>query len=130
MNLMRGSRFSLYLLFLFIAIGMFLIRYSTVWGAGLISDSFQYAATARNLAHGNGFTLPYGDGELLPMTKYAPLFSILLAGFELFGVGAIFGARILNALLFGVNVILIYLSTKKVTRSEIFSLLTSLFFTL
>ena len=126
----RGSRFSLYALVLFIAIGMFLVWYSTVWGAGLISDSFQYAATARNLAHGNGFTLPYGDGELIPMTKYAPMFSILLAGLELIGVSAIVGARILNILLFGVNIVLMFLSVKKLTRSDIFSLLPSLLFTL
>src|SRR5512142_1191279 len=114
----RGSRFSACLLILFIAIGMFLVWYSTVWGAGLISDSFQYAAAARNLAHGNGFTLPYGDGELIPMTKYAPMFSIVLSGIELFGVSAIFGARILNTLLFGVNIVLIFLSTKKLTHSN------------
>ncbi len=126
----RGSRFSLYLLVLFIAIGMFLVWYSTVWGAGLISDSFQYAATARNLAHGNGFMLPYGDGELIPMTKYAPMFSILLSGFELAGVSAIVGARILNIILFGVNIVLIFLSAKKLTRSDTFSLLTSLLFTI
>lgn len=125
----RGSRFSSYLLLLFIAIGMFLVWYSTVWGAGLISDSFQYAATARNLARGNGFTLPYGDGELIPMTKYAPMFSILLAVFELVNVSAILGARITNILLFGVNIFLIFLAVKKLTRSDIFSLLTSLLFT-
>jgi len=126
----RGSRFWSYLLVLFIAIGMFLVWYSTVWGAGLISDSFQYAATARNLAHGKGFSLPYGDGELIPMTKYAPMFSILLAGFELFGVSAILGARIVNILLFGINIFLVFLSVKKLTRSDTFSLLTSLLFTL
>jgi 4-amino-4-deoxy-L-arabinose transferase-like glycosyltransferase len=108
---------------------MFLVWYSTVWGAGLITDSFQYAATARNLAHGNGFSLPYGDGELVPMTKYAPMFSILLAVFELAGVSAILGARIVNIVLFGINIFLVFLSVKKLTRSATFSLLTSLLFT-
>src|SRR5690349_12600656 len=122
MNLeLRGSRFSSYLLALLIAIGMWLVWYSTVWGAGLISDSFQYAATARSLARGNGFSLPYGDGELIPMTKYAPMFSILLSGFELVGVRAILGARILNTLLFGLNIVLVFLCTKQLTRADIFS---------
>jgi hypothetical protein len=125
-----GSPFSVYLLILFVAIGIFLVWYTTVWGAGLISDSFQYAATARSLARGNGFSLPYGDGELIPMTKYAPLFSILLAVFELVGVCAMLWARILNTILFGLNIVLVFLCTKKLTRSDVFSLLTSLLFTL
>ncbi len=46
-----GSRLVPYIpLVLFIGIGMFLVWYSTVWGAGLISDSFQYTASARSLA--------------------------------------------------------------------------------
>src|SRR5215208_8222567 len=97
MNLeLRGVRFSYYLLMIFMAIGTFLVWYSTVWGAGLISDSFQYTASARNLAQGNGFSLPYGDGELKPMTKYPPGFSILLAVFELIGMTALQGARLVN----------------------------------
>ena len=93
MNASRpGSRLVPYFtLLLFIGIGMFLVWYSTVWGAGLITDSFQYTASARNLASGNGFSLPYGEGELQPMTKYPPMFSILLAGFELLGGTALKG---------------------------------------
>jgi len=129
MNLdVRGSRFSSYLLVILIAIGMLLIWYSTVWGAGLISDSFQYTASARNFALGKGFSLPYGDGELLPMTKYPPAFSMLLAVFELMGVTALHGARIVNIILFGVNILLVFLSTKKLTHSHIFSLFAALLF--
>jgi Dolichyl-phosphate-mannose-protein mannosyltransferase len=131
MNLeLRGWRFSSYLLVIFIVIGMLLIWYSTIWGAGLISDTFQYAASARNLAHGNGFSLPYGDGERLPMTKYPPMFPILLAGFELIGLTALQGARIVNIILFGVNILLVFFSTKKLTRSYMFSLLASLLFSI
>jgi 4-amino-4-deoxy-L-arabinose transferase-like glycosyltransferase len=108
--------------------GMFIVWYSTVWGAGLISDSFQYTASARNFAVGNGFTIPYGDGELEPMTKYPPMFPILLAAFELVGIKALLGARIANIILFGINIILVFVCTQRLTRSNSFALLISLLF--
>jgi hypothetical protein len=75
-----------------------------VLGAGLISDSFQYTASARNFARSSGISLPYGDGELEPMTKYPPLFPVFLAFFEIAGGSSLQGARILNILLFWVNI--------------------------
>jgi len=114
------------LLVLFIGIGMFLVWYSTVWGAGLISDSFQYTASARNLATGNGFSLPYGSSELLPMTKYPPMFPIVLSVFELVGVPALKGVRIINIILFGINIILVFYCTKRLAHSNAFSLLAAL----
>jgi 4-amino-4-deoxy-L-arabinose transferase-like glycosyltransferase len=118
------------LLIIFIGAGMFLVWYSTIWGAGLISDTFQYAASARSLVSGDGFSLPYGEGELQPMTKYPPMFSILLAGFELLGGTALQGARILNILLFGLNIFLVFYSTRDLSHSNWFALLTALLFTI
>jgi 4-amino-4-deoxy-L-arabinose transferase-like glycosyltransferase len=124
-----GSRLVPYiLLLLFIGIGMFLVWYSTIWGAGLISDSFQYTASARSLVSGDGFSLPYGDGGLQPMTKYPPMFSILLAGFELLGGTALQGARILNIILFGLNIFLVFYSTRRLAHSNGFALLAALLF--
>lgn len=110
--------------------GMFLVWYSTVWGAGLISDTYQYTASARNFVLGNGFSLPYGNGELEPMTKYPPMFPVLLAGFELIGVSALKAARFLNISLFGINIFLVFLSTFRLTRSHMFSLLAALLFSI
>ena len=130
MNASRpGSRLVPYILLLiFIGIGMFLVWYSTIWGAGLISDSFQYTAGARNFAHGNGFSLPYGNGELVPMTKYPPMFSFVLAGFELVGISALHGARVMNILLFGLNIFLVFYSTRRLAHSSGFALLAGLLF--
>jgi 4-amino-4-deoxy-L-arabinose transferase-like glycosyltransferase len=132
MNASRtGSRFLPYILLaIIIGIGMFLVWYSTVWGAGLISDSFQYTASARSLASGNGLSLPYEEGELQPMTKYPPMFSILLAGFELLGGTALQGARLLNIVLFGLNISLMFYSTRKLADSNGFALLAALLFTI
>ncbi len=131
MNASRpGSKILPYiLLIIFIATGMFLVWYSSVWGAGLISDSFQYTAGARSLATGHGFSLPYGEGELQPMTKYPPIFSVLLAGFELLGGTALQGARFLNIILFGVNIFLVFYSTRRLAGSHGFALLAALLFT-
>lgn len=118
------------LLVSFIGVGMFLVWYSTKWGAGLISDTFQYVASARNLVVGNGFSIPYGDGELEPMTKYPPMYSIVLAVFELGGATALQNARWVNMLLFGVNTYLIFISSQKLTGSYFFALLASVLFSI
>jgi 4-amino-4-deoxy-L-arabinose transferase-like glycosyltransferase len=110
--------------------GMFLVWYSTVWGAGLISDTYQYTASARNFVSGNGFSLPYGNGELEPMTKYPPMYSVLLAVYEGIGISALQGARLANTLLFGVNILLVFLSTLRLTRSDLFSFLAALLFSI
>jgi 4-amino-4-deoxy-L-arabinose transferase-like glycosyltransferase len=113
-----------------LVIGMFLVWYSTTWGAGLISDTFQYVASARNLAAGNGFSLPYGDGDLEPMIKYPPLFPIVLAMFELVGMSALQGARFINIFLFGVNIVLVFMSVRQLTNSYSSSLLAAFLFSI
>jgi hypothetical protein len=107
-------------------IGMFLVWYSTQWGAGLISDTFQYISSARNLVAGRGFSIPYGDMQLEPMTKYPPLLPIVLAGFELVGINALPGIRLLNTFLFGVNIYLVFLSVQRIVSSYYFSIFASL----
>ncbi|HLF73987.1 MAG TPA: hypothetical protein VI524_06560 [Anaerolineales bacterium] len=112
----------------FAFVGMFLVLYSTGWGAGLISDSFQYVAGARNFVAGNGFSIPYGDGQLEPMTKYPPMYSLLLAMLEFDGLSTLQNARFMNMILFGVNILLVFVSAQRLTRSFYFSLLASALF--
>jgi hypothetical protein len=127
---MKSTSLNLYTRFLLLALlvgtGVFLVWYSTIWGAGLISDTFHYAASARNLAAGKGFSIPYGDGELEPMTKYPPMFPVVLAIFEWAGISALQGARWINIFLFGVNIVLVFLGVRQLTNSYSFSLLASL----
>jgi hypothetical protein len=131
---MKNPPLNLYARVLLVALvvgtGMFLVWYSTTWGAGLISDTFQYVASARSFAAGDGFSIPYGDGLLEPMTKYPPMFSIVLAVFELVGVSALQGARFVNIFLFGVNIFLVFMSVSQLTHSYYFSLLGSLLFSI
>jgi len=104
-------------------LGFFLVCYCTVWGAGLISDSFQYVASARSLAAGN--RLGFGDdpSHIIPLTQYPPLFSVILAIFERAGIDGFVAARFMNAALFALNIGLIGLSIKKISHSIGFSLI-------
>ncbi len=92
-------------------------------GAGLDADSVTYLDAAQNLARGHGLTLTPGlsvESNPLaptPFTHHPPLFPAILAVFERAGVDALAGARWLNALLLGVNGILVGLMVLKWTGS-------------
>ena len=106
------------------------IFYATdLWGPGLLDwDSFNYLASARNLADGKGLTIPFDLEEVEPMTHYPPLLPILLAGGELVGVDAIDGARWLNILLYGLSTVMLGLTIWMITRSRVFALFGAVLF--
>ncbi len=108
------------------ALGFILVWYTTVWGAGLISDSFQYVASARSLAAGQTLGYPDENGNTVPLTQYPPLFPVILAAFEIAGVDGLDAARLMNAALFAVNIGLVGISIRKISNSIGFSLLGSL----
>lgn len=95
------------LIILFALLGIALIWYCTVWGAGLMDDSYMYINSAQNLASGNGLRWMGGDGRLYPLTHFPPLFSIILAGMQWIGLPALSAARVVNALAFGMNLLLV-----------------------
>ena len=99
-------------------LGFALVWVSTIWGAGLISDTFQYVSTARNLASGLGFQYSVGK-TTLSLVHYPPLFPVVLAAFEFTGIDALLGARLINAVLFGANAVLVGVSIEKITSSKI-----------
>ena len=100
--------------------------WATRWGLGLRSDSAVYVAAARNLLAGHGLSWLSGGGEIRPMTLHAPLLSIILAGAEAIGVHAIAFARVLNAACLGLEVMLVGVLAKRMTRSSAFGLLAAL----
>lgn len=113
-------------LILICALGFGLVWYCTVWGSGLISDSFQYIASARNLALGKMLGYQNENGITIPLTQYPPLFPVTLAAFEMMHVDSLDAARILNATLFAANIWLVGISIHKISRSTGFSLLGAL----
>lgn len=87
-------------------IGMLTIFYSTRWGIGLNQDSLFYIGGAESILRGQGFSY-LQLGELRTITKWPPLYSLALATFGMITTSVSDGARWLNALLFGVNIIMV-----------------------
>lgn len=82
----------------FSLLGVLLVLGATArYGIGLSPDSAHYVGTARNLAVGEGFYSFKGR----PYTSYPPLYPAALAAFSLVRCDALDGARLLNALVFG-----------------------------
>jgi hypothetical protein len=73
---------------------------------------------AQNLLAGNGYSRISGGGEILPITGFPPLFSTVLAGLGGLGLDIYDGARILNAILFGANILLVGILIHRYTQSR------------
>jgi hypothetical protein len=92
--------------------------YATRWGANITVDSVIYIDSARHLMQGQGLTLTLPGGGQAPMTRFPPLFPVVLAGLGFLGLDPADGARWLNAFLGGVNVWLIGFAIHRFTRSK------------
>ena len=92
-------------------------------GAGLDADSITYLDAAQNLAAGRGLALTPGLSVesnplgFVPLTHHPPLFPALLAVFQAAGIDPLAGARWLNALLLGVNALLVGAIVRRWTGS-------------
>ncbi len=84
--------------------GLYVVKQTTRFGAGLRDDSFTYLSAAENLAAGQGYARATGEGVPKPVTNFPPLFSMAVAGLHLPGLKAYAAARVLNALLFACTI--------------------------
>jgi hypothetical protein len=94
--------------------GMALILLATPLGCGISPDSIEYINGSRNLLSGNGYSTTY-TGDVMPITNWPPGFSLTLAGLGLFGIDPVSGARWLNAVLMGANILMVGLVTRQAT---------------
>jgi hypothetical protein len=93
--------------------GTFTVLYATArWGIGLSPDSTTYIRVARSLFHKSGFRDMAGIADGFP-----PLFPMVLAAVAKLGTGVVSGARWLNAILFGADILLIGLVIRRHTDS-------------
>lgn len=113
------------ILFILGAGGFVFVWISTIWGSGLIWDSYQYVSAARNLTTGNGLYVSVANGNIEPLTHFPPMFSLLLALFEGLGIDSIGAARFLNAGLFSLLVFSVGYSQKKITNDPLASVYTA-----
>ena len=109
-----------------LAVGcIWLLLYSTPNGLGLNDDSIAYIAGARSIMNGNGYREAWlaSNG---PVTHFPPGFPGVLALIGLVtGLDPLRGARALNGLLFGLNVLLTGWVGWRMTRSRILGILSA-----
>jgi 4-amino-4-deoxy-L-arabinose transferase-like glycosyltransferase len=103
------------------------IIFCTPGGIGLYSDSVVYVGVARNLLRGEGVTYFDNNGQMAAVTHYAPLYPLIVSAVGLMGIDPLEAARWVNALLFGVNIMLasamVFASTRSFAASVSASLL-------
>ncbi len=98
---------SFLLLVLISLAGVLTILYSTSWGIGIGHDQLGYIQGAENLVRGQGYSHFTPLGELKATIQWPPFYSLTLSTFGLVGISVVEGARWLNALLFGINILLV-----------------------
>jgi 4-amino-4-deoxy-L-arabinose transferase-like glycosyltransferase len=124
---MNARNATLLTLVLFAILGASLILYASPQGLGLSDDSIAYIAGARSMLNGEGYREAWlaSNG---PVTHFPPGLSSVLAIMGLSGLDPLRGARLLNALLFGVNAFLSGLIGWRMTRSQVAGVTLALLF--
>ncbi len=87
-------------------IGIVIDLFLTRSGPGVSGDAVHYMEGARNLALGNGYMRLRGAGGLIPITHFPPVFSLAMAGLSALGLAPLDGGRLLNAVVFGLSLLL------------------------
>jgi hypothetical protein len=111
---MLKKNFWLVGLFALAALGVILVLIVTRWGAFVSDDSYYYIKPVRDALAGRGFN---------PSPIFAPGLPLALFPFGWLGLDPLVGVRWLNALLFGVNIVLGGLLVKRMGASNGFVLL-------
>ncbi len=89
----------------FFLLGVYTILYYTPHQIGVSHDSINYLDVANNLLEGNGFYKNF-TGRFEPLTTYQPFYPFILSIFSLNFFEPVAVARYLNAILYGLNVVL------------------------
>lgn len=92
------------------ALGSVVALAATRHGAGASPDSVVYIGVARNLLAGRGLTEPFGAVVDTPLTRYPPLYPVVVAAGGPAGVDPLAMARWVSALLFGANILFVGLA--------------------
>lgn len=117
MTIRLSLRFISFLILGLLAVaGVVLVLHVTPQGLSLTDDSIGYIAGARSMLAGHGYREAWlaSNG---PVTHFPPAYSSILAFIGLFGLDPLRGARFLNAVLFGLNVVLLGILGWRMTKS-------------
>ena len=117
MDLRASLRLASFLsLILLVVIGILLVLRATPEGLSLSDDSIAYVAGARSMVAGQGYREAWLASNQ-PVTHFPPAFSSVLAFLGMFGIDPLRGARLVNALLFGLNAGLLGILAWRMTPS-------------
>ena len=105
--------------------GGWLIWFVTPYGVGIYYDSLEYAMAARNFASGLGL-VRVTCNSIEPMTRYPPLYSLVLSVFEFLGSNFTSGARLLDVLCMAGTVVMTGLITLRICKNGFFALFAAL----
>jgi len=94
---------------------------TTRWGIGASPDSVAYLGVAHNLMSGRGLSLPFGDLTDTPLTRFPPLYPMLLAGLGQVAADPVVAARWLQAALFAANAALVAVFVARVVRPTVWA---------
>jgi len=87
--------------------GLILVLDATRKGIGVQADSTVYLDAARNLTAGSGLIVMSPQAEMVPLTHYPPLYPVAIGLVSRFGVRVETAARLLNAGLLSLNILLV-----------------------
>ena len=96
-----------------IPLGLALLAAAIIWiatprGVGIEYDSVFYWSAAENLLQGRGLGRIDGTGEFIPLTHFPPLYPLALAAVAgISGASVATAARLISAVLFGLNLFLL-----------------------
>ena len=100
-----------------------LIVWITPYGSGVNPNSVTYINLAKNILSGKGYSI-----NAVPQTHFPPFYSMVLAATNLTTNNFVQAARILNAILFGINIGLIALAVYLTTGRHFLPALFATFF--
>jgi hypothetical protein len=113
-------------------LGAVLCFLATRHGPVISQDSAAYIGAAANLSQGHGITTPFDlSGSTLspatafnfhgaiPLVHFPPGYPAILATLHLMGMSIVTGARWLNIMLMGANVLVLELLVRRLTKSDL-----------
>jgi 4-amino-4-deoxy-L-arabinose transferase-like glycosyltransferase len=113
-----GSKLFIGGLLVFALAGFILAWITTPWGVRVGYDSYFYLNAAENLLRGSGLSSLSGEGQIVPLTHFPPLYSLILAAVTLASRGDILlAARMTAVLIYGLNLFLFGFLALRFTNS-------------
>jgi len=95
---MNAPRLNRVLLILIVGLALGGVLLSTRNGIGTSPDSAVYLGAAANVQQGKGFSVPFGAELDGPLTRFPPLYPLVLAGVGALGIPSSHAGRVVSAL--------------------------------